>query len=116
MTFLTVPYAEKDEARALGARWNPGRKRWYVPPGVALDAFEKWLAKDGADAGAGNKGGGRVDSAAAKLAVGANYVELAHACNPFEPCAECTAALAGTAWPAARAGLLDTVANLKRGR
>nr|WP_308632422.1 DUF5710 domain-containing protein [Massilia sp. YIM B02763] len=113
MTFLNVPYAEKDEARALGARWNPGRKRWYVPTGVALDPFEKWLAKDGAPASAG---AGRKDSAAAKLAVGANYVELAHDCNPFEPCATCAAELAGTPWTAARASLLDAVASLKRGR
>ena len=47
MTFLNVPYAEKDEARALGARWNPGKKRWYVPSGVALDAFAKWMPKEG---------------------------------------------------------------------
>ncbi|WP_075791567.1 DUF5710 domain-containing protein [Massilia putida] len=99
MTFLNVPYAEKDEARALGARWNPGRKRWYVPDGVALEPFQKWL-KEG-----GSGGGGRVDSAAAKLVVGANYIDLAHACNPFEPCAECDKALAGTPWQQARATL-----------
>jgi hypothetical protein len=99
MTFLNVPYAEKDEARALGARWNPGRKRWYVPAGVALEPFSKWL-KDG-------DGGGRVDTAAAKVVVGANYVELDHACNPFEPCAECARALAGTPWQQARAAALD---------
>ncbi|WP_296952912.1 DUF5710 domain-containing protein [uncultured Massilia sp.] len=109
MTFLNVPYAEKDEARALGARWNPGRKRWYVPTGVALEPFQKWL-------GAAAASGGRSDSAAAKLAVGANYVALAHACNPFEPCAECTAQLADGAWAKARAALLDTVAGLGRGR
>lgn len=97
MTFLNVPYAEKDEARALGARWNPGRKRWYVPTGVALEPFQKWL-KEGS-------GGGRADAAAAKLVVGANYVELSHACNPFEPCAECEQALAGTKWAQARAAL-----------
>jgi hypothetical protein len=102
MTFLNVPYAEKDEARALGARWNPGRKRWYVPTGVALEPFQKWL----------KEGGGRADSAAAKVAVGANYVELAHACNPFEPCAECAQALAGTRWLDARAALAATVAAL----
>lgn len=95
MTFLNVPYAEKDEARALGARWNPGRKRWYVPAGVALEPFAKWLKESG--------GGGRVDTAAAKVVVGANYVELDHACNPFEPCAECARALAGTPWQQARA-------------
>jgi hypothetical protein len=98
MTFLNVPYAEKDEARALGARWNPGRKRWYVPTGVALEPFQKWL-KEGASTG-------RVDSAAAKLMVGANYIELDHACNPFELCAECAKALAGTPWEQARAALL----------
>ncbi|KQY00967.1 hypothetical protein ASD28_11325 [Massilia sp. Root133] len=98
MTFLNVPYAEKDEARALGARWNPGRKRWYVPTGVALEPFQKWL-KEGAPSG-------RVDSAAAKRMVGANYIELDHACNPFEPCAECAKALAGTPWEQARAALL----------
>ena len=27
MVFLTVPYAEKDAAKALGARWNPTRRR-----------------------------------------------------------------------------------------
>jgi hypothetical protein len=110
MTFLNVPYAEKDEARALGARWNPGRKRWYVPAGVAVEPFAKWLSKDGAAAG------GRSDSAAAKLAVGANYVDLAHDCNPFEPCAECAGRLGDGAWTKARAALLDTVAGLARGR
>ena len=28
--YLNVPYAEKDEAKALGARWNPKAKKWYV--------------------------------------------------------------------------------------
>jgi hypothetical protein len=106
MTFLNVPYAEKDEARALGARWNPGRKRWYVPTGVPLEPFQKWL-KEGAPSG-------RADSAAAKLAVGANYVELDHACNPFEPCAACAQALAGTPWEKARAALAATVAALNK--
>ena len=110
MTFLNVPYAEKDEARALGARWNPGRKRWYVPTGVALEPFEKWLSKDGGGAT------GRVDSAAAKLVVGANYVELAHACNPFEACAECAEALKDSAWLKARTVLAGTIAGLGRGR
>lgn len=102
MIFLNVPYAEKDDARALGARWNPGRKRWYVPDGVDVAPFQKWLAKD--DGGpAGGAKPGRSDSAAAKLVVGANYVELAHACNPFEPCAECAQQLAGSRWLEARA-------------
>jgi hypothetical protein len=114
MTFLNVPYAEKDEARALGARWNPGRKRWYVPAGVALEAFEKWLPKEGEAGGGGAKSGGRVDAYAAKLVTGANYVELTHDCNPFDACAECAPQLLESGWTAARTKLLDTLAGLKR--
>jgi hypothetical protein len=124
MTFLNVPYAEKDEARALGARWNPTKKRWYVPPGVALDAFEKWKPEVG-DAGSGAssagsstkpgaKSGGRVDAYAAKLVTGKLYVELPHDCNPFEACAECAPLLNSSGWTAARAELLETLAQLKR--
>jgi hypothetical protein len=117
MNFLNVPYAEKDEARALGARWNPGKKRWYVPSGVALDAFAKWMPKEGeapAAGASGKPGGGRVDAYAAKLVTGSLYVELAHDCNPFEPCADCAPQLAGSGWTAARATLLQTLAGLKR--
>ena len=105
MTFLNVPYAEKDEARALGARWNPARKRWYVPPGVAVEPFEKWMK--------GVDGGGRKDAAAAQLAVGANYVDLGHDCNPFEPCAQCGERLADGAWDKAGAALAARVAALR---
>jgi len=115
MTFLNVPYAEKDEARALGARWNPGKKRWYVPAGVALEAFGKWMPKEGeAPASGGKASGGRVDAYAAKLVTGSLYVELAHDCNPFEPCAECAPQLAGNGWTAARDRLLQSLAGLKR--
>jgi hypothetical protein len=104
MTFLNVPYAEKDEARALGARWNPVRKRWYVPPGVAVEPFEKWRK----DAGGASK-----DSAAAHLAVGANYVELDHDCNPFDACPQCGERLADGAWIKAGAVLAATIAALR---
>ncbi len=41
--FLKVPFAEKDEAKRLGARWDPARKKWYVPNGVNAEAFSRWL-------------------------------------------------------------------------
>lgn len=42
---LAVPYEQKDEAKALGAKWNPTLKKWYVPDGDAgpLERFERWL-------------------------------------------------------------------------
>lgn len=43
---LKVPFKEKDEAKSLGARWNPEGKHWYVPEGVDPAPFEKWM--DGA--------------------------------------------------------------------
>ncbi|MEA1988367.1 MAG: exodeoxyribonuclease VII large subunit [Pseudomonadota bacterium] len=45
MTFLEVPFREKDQAKALGARWDAVSKRWYVPEALQdeLDSFQKWL-------------------------------------------------------------------------
>ena len=40
---LKVPFNEKDQAKALGARWNAEMKLWYVPQGVDAAPFEKWF-------------------------------------------------------------------------
>lgn len=46
LVYLDVPYEEKDEVRALGARWDPARKKWYVDTRTTpLEPFEKWLPK-----------------------------------------------------------------------
>lgn len=41
-TYLNVPYAQKDEAKALGARWDPANKKWYVPAGKDIAPFAQW--------------------------------------------------------------------------
>ncbi len=41
-TYLNVPYSEKDAVKALGGRWDPRQKKWYVPAGKDLAAFEQW--------------------------------------------------------------------------
>jgi hypothetical protein len=41
--YLDVAYAEKDEAKRLGARWDPTMRAWYVPAGVSPSAFARWL-------------------------------------------------------------------------
>ncbi len=43
--FLVVPFAEKDEAKALGARWDAASRKWYVPSGKDAAAFARWLGK-----------------------------------------------------------------------
>jgi len=42
---LECPYKEKDEAKAMGARWNASIKKWMVPANLLdrLDRFSKWL-------------------------------------------------------------------------
>lgn len=43
--YLNVPYAEKDQAKALGARWDAPNKKWYAPSGVDLAPFAKWQSE-----------------------------------------------------------------------
>lgn len=40
---LNVPFAEKDEAKSLGARWDSKKKKWYAPLGTDLAPFSRWL-------------------------------------------------------------------------
>lgn len=40
---LNVPYAERDQAEALGALWEPSRRCWYVPDGLDLQPFRRWF-------------------------------------------------------------------------
>jgi putative DNA primase/helicase len=41
-TYISVPYREKEEAKALGARWDRAEQSWYIPHGVDSDLFTKW--------------------------------------------------------------------------
>ena len=40
--YLNVPYAQKEAAKALGARWDPTHKKWYVPANLDVFLFEAW--------------------------------------------------------------------------
>lgn len=40
---LNVPYAEKDQAKRLGAMWDIARKVWYVEDLTNLRPFLKWM-------------------------------------------------------------------------
>lgn len=42
ITYLSVPFEEHKEAKALGARYNMSLKLWYVPDGVDIYGFRKW--------------------------------------------------------------------------
>jgi antirestriction protein ArdC/phage/plasmid primase-like uncharacterized protein len=40
---IAVPYKEKEEAKALGAKWDRQQQSWYVPEGVDQAPFAKWM-------------------------------------------------------------------------
>jgi len=46
-TYLNVSYAEKDAVKALGGRWDPAKKKWYVPANTDLTPFVPWIAELG---------------------------------------------------------------------
>jgi hypothetical protein len=45
--YLNVHFAEKDDAKRLGARWDPEARKWYVPAGRDVAAFSRWLPVEG---------------------------------------------------------------------
>lgn len=44
-TFLNVPYKEKEEAKALGAKWDRQQQSWFVSAAVDMEPFARWLAE-----------------------------------------------------------------------
>lgn len=45
--FFIVPYDRKDEAKKLGARWNPDEKKWYAEgkavKALRMKGFKFWV-------------------------------------------------------------------------
>ncbi len=87
-TYLKVPFAEKDDAKELGARWDPARKSWYVPDGKDVAAFARWqVAGQGAVAPARANSAGPVRTGPRELAPHCGCDVL-----PWEPCVHTPAA------------------------
>jgi antirestriction protein ArdC/phage/plasmid primase-like uncharacterized protein len=41
-TYLSVPYEEREEAKAIGTKWDAIKKAWYVGPGFDPEEIAKW--------------------------------------------------------------------------
>lgn len=39
---INVPYKQKDEVKALGAKWDRQEQSWFIPTGVDSSRFAKW--------------------------------------------------------------------------
>jgi antirestriction protein ArdC/phage/plasmid primase-like uncharacterized protein len=41
--YIHVPHKEKDNAKAIGAKWDWRKKQWYIPEGIDPALFVKWM-------------------------------------------------------------------------
>lgn len=96
-TNLQVPFAEKDQAKALGARWDPAKRVWYVQNASDLSAFSRWLPQD-ATAAATPPASHRKAPAAFPTVTGPRYFELHCECLPWVGCAVCRAKVEAANW------------------
>lgn len=95
-TNLNVPFAEKDAAKKLGARWDGTKKLWYIENVNDLVPFSKWLDSPTVDIDSGapvpkNSVAKKSDSSAGITTVGSTYkaVPLVCDCPPWEVCDKC---------------------------
>jgi putative DNA primase/helicase len=45
--YLDVPYAEKEAAKAMGAKWDRAEKSWYAAPSTEPEFLERWAKNRG---------------------------------------------------------------------
>ncbi|CAM5390014.1 MULTISPECIES: DUF5710 domain-containing protein [unclassified Thauera] len=93
---LKVPFAEKDEAKKLGARWDAARKLWYLGDGVDVAPFLRWQPTPHDASSPPPSPVPRRDPASSrtqegKVQVGSRYVALPRVCDclPWDDCEKC---------------------------
>ncbi|WP_343034962.1 DUF5710 domain-containing protein [Aromatoleum diolicum] len=94
---LKVPFAEKDQAKKLGARWDAGRKIWYVEGKDDVTPFSRWSPTPH-DASVGDvrtqkSVAAKNQASSGKVHVGSDYVAHPRVCDcpPWEVCDKCRA-------------------------
>lgn len=111
LVILSVPFEEKDTAKADGARWDTSTRKWYFPmkPNLGLAAFGQKIAKYEAK--------GWVDIAATELFnapfLGMTATALATLREPNEQTAAQKAFVVGGGPPPSRSGAFPLSANAK---
>lgn len=97
-TNLQVPFAEKDEAKRLGARWDAARKVWYIENKEDMTPFARWMPtgeKNSFSAAATTMKDVQTQKPqpAGNTVTGSNYVPHARVCDclPWDVCDKCRA-------------------------
>ena len=93
---LKVPFAEKDAAKKLGARWDAARKIWYVEQQLDMAPFAQWSptaheSTGGDETMAPQKISAFRQEGSGKVHVGADFVEQPKVCDclPWDSCEKC---------------------------
>lgn len=97
-TNLRVPFAEKDEAKRLGARWDAARKVWYIENVTDTAPFSRWIPTEGMDSLPETMSKAKVVSnkqpqSAGNTITGSNYAPQPRVCDclPWDVCDKCRA-------------------------
>lgn len=94
-TNLKVPFAEKEEAKKLGAKWDAARKIWYVEDKSDMAPFYRWAPSHHETSGvtepAPKTSSAKTQQSTGKFIVGSEYVVQARvcACLPWDVCDKC---------------------------
>ncbi len=98
---LVTPFAEKDAAKALGARWDAAKKCWYIVDVDDLTPFMRWIANldaaqdTGAIAGTSPKASAKASVVKTKPPVAFKPAEEVPHCGcPVLPWEDCEHSLA----------------------
>lgn len=93
---LKVPFAEKEQAKKLGARWDAAQKVWYIEKLIDMAPFARWSptlheSTGGAEVIKSQKVSAFRQEGSGKVHVGANYIEVPKVCDclPWNSCDKC---------------------------
>lgn len=98
---LKVPFAQKDEAKSLGARWDPVSKVWYVQGDFDLSKFSRWVpsaAQSVEEVSVKRVLDNPLNKTKNNDEIGSAYFDLICDCLPWEGCEKCQAVLKDKKW------------------
>ncbi|MBN8283763.1 DUF5710 domain-containing protein [Zoogloea sp.] len=98
-TNLQVPFAEKDEAKRLGARWDATKRVWYVQNMTDPAVFKRWLPEHESPAPArAGVTAPKPASTASTVRTGSRFFEFPCDCLPWIGCAACRREVEARGW------------------
>ena len=90
LNYINVPFAEKDKAKSLGAKWDYDNQCWYVPEELNILYFQRWIGgyvlKDPPPK---KRKPGQIDLIIGKTIIGSKYFDVEHDCIPWIICDKC---------------------------